>query len=77
VPYQHHLLDALVRVKLGTLVFVSDLHETCIPANDAAVYVKPDGVCDYVEAIASLLDNEGVHQYLTGGSQALDRPGEV
>ena len=64
-------------VAFGRLVIASDLHETCIPTDDAAVYVKPNGVRDYVEAIAFLLDNEGVHQYLTGGPQALDRPGEV
>ena len=62
-------------VAFGRLVIASDLHETCIPTDDAAVYVKPNGVRDYVEAIALLLDNEGVHQYLTGGPQALDRPG--
>ena len=61
-------------VAFGRLVIASDLHETCIPTDDAAVYVKPNGVRDYVEAIALLLDNEGVHQYLTGGPQALDRP---
>ena len=58
MPYQPRLLDALVRVKLGT-------------------QIKPDDVRDYARAIASLLDDEGVHQRLAGGPRALDRPGEV
>lgn len=39
-------------------VIAFDLHETQISTDDAAVYVKPNDVRDYAEAIASLLDDE-------------------
>lgn len=88
LPYQHRLLDALMKVKLGTLILVQDLSvsfdprvgfecQTLVSAGylcllraqrgepiqrdvdgDAAVYVKPNDVRDYAEAIASLLDDE-------------------
>ena len=39
-------------------VIAFDLHGTRISTGDAAVYVKPNDVRDYAEAIASLLDEE-------------------
>ena len=35
-----------------------DLHETRVSAADAAVYVKPNDIADYAEAIVDLMDDE-------------------
>ena len=39
-------------------VIAFDLHQARISTGDAAVYVKPNDVRDYAEAVASLLDDE-------------------
>ncbi len=39
-------------------VVAFDLRETRVSAGDAAVYVKPNDVRDYAEAIVELLDDE-------------------
>jgi glycosyltransferase involved in cell wall biosynthesis len=39
-------------------VVAFDLHETRVSAADAAIYVKPNDVADYAEAIADLMDDE-------------------
>jgi glycosyltransferase involved in cell wall biosynthesis len=50
--------ESLEYMAFGRPVIASDLHETHISTGDAAVYVKPNDVRDYAEAIASLLDDE-------------------
>jgi glycosyltransferase involved in cell wall biosynthesis len=42
----------------GLPVVAFDLHETRVSAGDAAVYVKPNVVQLYAEAIVELLDDE-------------------
>jgi glycosyltransferase involved in cell wall biosynthesis len=39
-------------------VVAFDLHETRVSAGEAAVYVKPNDVRDYAEAIVALMDDE-------------------
>jgi glycosyltransferase involved in cell wall biosynthesis len=39
-------------------VVAFDLHETRVSTGDAAVYVKPNVIRDYAEAIVALMDDE-------------------